>query len=132
MTVEQARSELDKVKLKLDSNIVKTTSVDYLTGQIISQNPAKGTGVDEGATVQVTVSNGPGPKQRTARVEVNIPDDNITHELKIVVKDARGSNIAYINTEQPGKKVVKDVQYYGRAVVQVYIDNKLSSEKTLE
>jgi len=132
MTVEQARTELDKLKLKLDSNIAKATSIDYPSGRIISQNPAKGKNVDEGATVQVTVSNGPGPKQRTYRVEFKVPDDNITHEVKIVVNDTRGSNIAYVNTEQPGKKVVKDIQAYGKAVVQVYIDNKPFSEQTIE
>lgn len=131
MTVEQARSELDKVKLKLDGNIVKATSVDYLTGQIISHNPAKGTAVEEGSTVQVTVSNGPGPSPKAYRVEFKVPDDNINHEVKIVVNDTRGSSIAYVNTEKPGKKVVKDIQCYGKAVVQVYIDNKLFSEKTI-
>jgi serine/threonine-protein kinase len=132
MTADQARSELDKVKLKLDSNIAKAASNDYPAGQIISQNPAKGTAVNEGSTVQVTVSNGPGPKQRTYRVEFTVPDDNTTHDAKIVVNDTRGSNVAYANTEQPGKKVSKDIQAYGKAVVQVYIDNKLFSEKTIE
>ncbi|MDD4238915.1 MAG: Stk1 family PASTA domain-containing Ser/Thr kinase [Desulfotomaculaceae bacterium] len=133
LTVQQARSELEKMKLTLGENIVKATSVDYLTGQIISQNPESGTSVDEGSTVQVTVSNGPGPSPRKARVEVtNIPDDNKTHELKIVVNDVRGSTMAYVNTEKAGKKVVKDVQYYGKAVVQVYIDNKLSYEQELD
>jgi serine/threonine-protein kinase len=132
MTVDQARSELDKIKLKLDNNIVRAASTDYPAGQIISQNPARGTAVNEGSTVQVTVSNGPGPKQRTYRVEFTVPDDNTTHDVRIVVNDTRGSNVAYANTEQPGKKVSKDIQAYGKAVVQVYIDNKLFSEKTIE
>lgn len=132
MTVQQARSELDKVKLKLDENISRTASTEYLEGQIINQNPDKGTAVEEGSTVRVSVSNGPGPVKRSAKVEARIEDDDKTHELKIVVNDVRGSNVAYINTEQPGKRVVKEIQYYGKAVVQVYIDNKLAGEQKFD
>lgn len=132
MTVDEARSELAKVKLKLDDTISRTTSYEYLEGQIVSQNPAPDTSADEGSAVQVTVSKGPGPQKRTARVEAKIDDDNKTHELKIVVNDVRGSIIAYMNTEQPGKRVVKEIQYYGEAVVQVYIDGKLAGEQTFE
>ncbi|WP_243120398.1 Stk1 family PASTA domain-containing Ser/Thr kinase [Pelotomaculum sp. FP] len=131
-TVEQARSALDKVKLKLDDNFTKASSAAYMEGQIISQSPDKGTAVVEGSTVQVTVSNGPGPSPRTYRVEFRVKDDDKTHEVKIVVNDVRGSSTVYVNTEQPGKKVVKDIQCYGKAVVQVYIDNELFSEKTIE
>ena len=131
-TVEQARSELDKVKLKLDDNFTKASSAAYLEGQIISQSPDKGTAVVEGSTVKVTVSNGPGPSPRTYRVEFRVKDDDKTHEVKIVVNDVRGSNTVYVNTEQPGKKVTKDIQCYGKAEVQVYIDNELFSKKTIE
>ncbi len=131
MTVDYASAELEKLKLKLDSNVKKAASTDYFTGQVTSQTPAKGTEVQEGSTVQVTISNGPGPTKQLAKVEVPIPDDNKDHELKIVVKDAKGSNDFYVNTHAPGQTVVKEVPYYGKAVIQVYIDKKLKGEQSL-
>lgn len=132
LTVESAMAELDKLKLKLDPNAGRATSVDYFAGQIISQSPAKGTEVQEGSTVQVILSNGPGPSRRVARVEANIPDDNKDHELRIVVKDAKGTNDFHVDTYSAGERVVKEVPYYGNAVIQVYIDKKLAGEQSFE
>jgi len=129
MTVDKAAAELEKLKLKLDPDVKKASSTDYFTGQVTSQIPAKGTEVQENSVVQVTVSSGPGPSVRTARVEARIPDDNKTHELRIVVNDAKGSNDFYINTHDSGERVVKEVPYYGKAVIQVYIDKKLAGEQ---
>ncbi|HOV78511.1 MAG TPA: Stk1 family PASTA domain-containing Ser/Thr kinase [Bacillota bacterium] len=132
LTVDRARAELEKVKLKLDGNVTRATSTAYFAGQVIGQSPAKDTEVQEGTAVQVTVSNGPGPTMRLARVETGVPDDGKEHELRIVVKDAKGSNEAYINIHQPGDKVVREVAYYGRATIQVYIDKKLAGEQSFE
>lgn len=132
LTVDSARAELDKSKLKLNANAGRAASTDYFAGQIISQNPAKGTEVQEGSIVQVILSSGPGPTKRAAKVEANIPDDNKDHELRIVVNDAKGVNDFYINTYSSGEKVVKEVPYYGKAVIQVFIDKKLAGEMSLE
>lgn len=130
-TVEQAGAELEKVKLKLDANINTATSTDYFSGQVIAQSPAKNTEVQEGSAVQVTVSDGPGPDKRLAKVEVRIQDDDKEHELSIVVTDARGTNEVYKNTHRGGK-FVQEIPYYGKALVQVYIDEDLKSEKKFE
>lgn len=132
LTVDSARAELNKIKLKLDPNAGRATSADYYAGQIISQSPAKGTEVQEGSIVQVILSNGPGPSRRVARVEANIPDDNEDHELRIVVKDAKGTSEFFIKTYSSGERVVKEVPYYGKAVIQVYIDKKLAGEQSFE
>jgi serine/threonine-protein kinase len=132
LTVDKARAELEKVKLKLDENVIRATSADYLQGQIISQNPVGGTEVEEGSAVRVTISNGPGPKKRLAMVDARIPDDKKEHEFKIMVKDVRGSSEAYSKKYPPGEKVVKEVPYYGKAVVQAYIDEKLAGEQTFD
>jgi len=50
--------------------------------------------------------------------------------VRIVVSDVRGETPAYINTHRPGEKVVKNVVYYGRATVRVYLDQQLLREKT--
>ena len=132
LILDRARTELEKAGLKLDDNVVKIASTEYLAGQVVSQNPAAGTEVPQGTAVQVTVSTGPGPVRRLARVEARIPDDKKEHELKIVVKDVQGTNEVYTGIHSAGERVVRDVPYYGKAQVQVYIDKKLAGEQSFE
>lgn len=132
LTADKAREELEKVKLKIDDNVIRATSADYMLDQIINQNPVGGSEAEEGSEVQITVSNGPGPVKRLAEVEVWIPDDGERHELKIVVNDIRGSSEVYKNEHPPGRKVVREVPHYGKAVIEVYIDEKLAGEQTID
>ncbi len=132
-TLDEAGKELDKLNLILDDeNAGGAASTSYFSGQVIAQNPAGGAEVEEGTAVQVTVSSGPGPSRRLARVKVDIPDDRRKHELSIVVQDAKGSNEVYFGTHAPGKKVIKEVPYYGSAYVKVYIDKELVGEQSFE
>lgn len=129
LTLDKARAELEKVKLKLDDKISSSKSSEYYKGQIIAQNPAAGTEVQEGSAVRVTLSDGPGPVKQTATVEVQIPDDKMTHQLRITIVDARGTTDAYTGYHKPGETVTREVTYYGKAKVQVYFDNALVEEK---
>lgn len=132
LPLDKARAELEKVKLKLDEDVTRVTSRDYPQGYVISQNPAKGIEVSEGTTVLVTVSSGPGPARRLARVEARTPDDGKEHEVRIVVNDVKGSSEVHIDTYGPDERVVKEVPYYGKATVQVFIDRKLAGEKQFD
>ncbi len=132
LTLDRARGELEKAGLKLDENVAKAASTEYFAGQVVSQNPPAGAEIPQGTPVQVTVSTGPGPVRRLARVEARIPDDKKEHELKIVVKDVQGTTEVYTGTHSAGERVVKDVPYYGKALVQVYIDKKLVGEQSFE
>lgn len=133
LTLDQARTALEKVKLKLDSNVGRASSNEYFSGLVAAQSPVKGTEVQEGSTVQVILSSGPGPKERVARVEIEIPaSDKKELELKITVTDMKGTRNFYVNTHRPGEIVVKDVPYYGKAVIRGYIDNKPVGEYDLE
>lgn len=133
LTLDEARLELSKLNLVLDNeNIESTGSTLYFPGQVIAQKPIKGEKVQEGTAVQVTISNGPGPARRLARVKVEIPDDKKEHELRIVVQDVKGRSEAYFGTHLPGQEVIKEVPYYGEAKVQVYIDEELVGEQSFE
>ncbi len=130
LTIEKAREELSKIKLVLSDEISKIPSRDYLPGQVVKQEPKPKAEVQEGTVVRITVSDGPGPAKRLARIEALIPADRNDHELKIVVKDVRGSTVAHVDTYSSGERVFKEVPYYGKATIQVFIDNKLAGEQT--
>lgn len=131
LTVEKAKAELERLNLKLAQNISRAASMDYLAGQVIAQVPARNTEVEEGTEVQLTVSDGPGPVARTAKVTAFF-DDKKEHELRIVVKDVRGTRDAFVGDYKNKESVVKEITYYGKATVQVYIDGVLKGEEVFE
>lgn len=130
LTVEQARAALSEKKLKLDDNIALATNYQYLTGQVVAQDPVASNPVQEGATVKITVSSGPGPSPKNARITIDVPDDRQAHQVRISVTDLRGTNDWYIRSHSPGDKIKEDVHFYGKATISVYIDNSLVKTKT--
>lgn len=131
LTIDQARVELNKKNLKLDENFQWATSesAEYLSGQIIDQQPAAGSTVPEGTPVKVVVSRGPGPPPRDVRIKVPVPDDGQNHEVRISLEDIRGTKDVYVSSHAPGDEVIKEVRFYGRGTIRVYIDNSLVKQK---
>lgn len=132
LTLDKAREELEKVKLRLSENITRYSSQDYPAGYVISQDPARGSEVLEGSEVRVVISSGPGPSRRMARIVARTPDDGKEHELRIVVNDVTGSKEVHIDVYGPDERVVKEVPYYGKAKIQVFIDGKVAGEERFD
>ncbi len=89
-TVEQARTELANIGLKLNETIDEEYSDTIEAGQIVRQTPAAGKTVDKGSSVTVYVSKGPDPAKEpeTASVVVSITfDESYTGQfLSISIK----------------------------------------------
>ena len=134
LTIEQAGEELKKINLKLDESFqwANYDSPDYLSGQIISQEPKAGSDVTENTAVKVVVSRGPGPLPTEVQVKIPVPDDGQNHEVRISLKDIRGTRDVYVSPQASGDEVNKVVRFYGRGIIRVYIDGSLVKEKTYD
>lgn len=121
-SLEEAGAALEAVKLKLSSDITQQESTEYLSGTVISQDPVQGGELQEGGEVKVTLSKGPGPEPKTVRVEVPIPNDGLTHKVKIVVNDI-GTRTAYEAEHNSGEVFTRVVTYYNSGKIQVFIDD---------
>ncbi|MCL5057342.1 MAG: Stk1 family PASTA domain-containing Ser/Thr kinase [Actinobacteria bacterium] len=132
MTLDQARAKLAELSLQLDEDKIYQTSTQFLSGRIVSQYPGAGEQAVDGTPVKVYVSNGPGPSYRDAEIKVTVPNDGVNHVVKITVVDARGTNDAYIKEHSPGERVVETVRYWGRATINVYVDNKLEKGQVVD
>ncbi|MDO7786183.1 Stk1 family PASTA domain-containing Ser/Thr kinase [Desulforamulus aquiferis] len=131
LTQEEARSRLTGMGLNL-AEISAQPSQDYLTGQIIAQNPQAETEVEQGTGVNVTISTGPGPTPRDVLVSITVPQDGKVHEVRIKTIDVRGENFAYVSSHQPGDEISKNIRFYGKGTVQVLIDGNLVDSKSIE
>lgn len=132
LTIEQARDKLKESKLKLDENIEWAESTQYLSGQVVSQQPAPNAPVQENTAVKVVVSKGPGPLPRKAEVKVAVPDDGKKHQVRINVTDVRGSRDVYIKSHPPGDEFTEIVEFYGKTTIRVYLDQALVKTRTYD
>ena len=129
MTQEAAAAKLEELKLQVNPDIGRETSVDYLRGQVIAQDPLPGTSVQEGFQVKLTISNGPGPPVRTVWVkDIKVPDDGQDHWVQIEVTDIKGRRDAYLRQHPPGDRVKEQVEYWGKATIKVFVDDNMKLE----
>jgi serine/threonine protein kinase len=124
-SLEEAKTLLQTAELKLSSDITQEESTEYLSGTIIRQDPVpENTQVQEGTEVKVVLSKGPGPEPKTARVNVELPNDGLVHKVKIVVQDTAGTRVALASEEHnSGEVFTRVVTYYNRGKIQVFIDD---------
>ena len=132
LTQEAARTELSSLGLALDETISQTESSEYLSGQIVQQEPTANSELAKGGKIKITISTGPGPAPRDVTLRVKVPDDGESHQVKIKTEDVRGSEYPYINSHRSGDNVVTDVRLYGKGKIKTYIDDHLVDERNID
>lgn len=124
--------DLNKVEARLQEvglvlgKITKQKSELYPKNFVIEQSPVAGKEVFQGSSVDLVVSEGPGPTTQQARVVLKL---NESGQVKIEVRDVKGTRIAYEKYHQQGDVFAVNVNYFGQGVISVYIDgNKIREE----
>lgn len=124
LTLTQARSILDNYQLKL--GVVQPEPSDrYFKDVVIRQEHGADTEILQGTTVNLVVSEGPGPVIERV-VRVTLPTSGT---LKMIVDDERGRNVVYEEYHYGGETIEHTVLYYGKGMIEVYINNKLIERK---
>jgi len=130
LSKDEAEGALEDVGLILNPEVISEESTDYPQGIVISQDPAADARVNQGDTVSIVTSAGPGPEAKTAEVVVPVPDDGMVHTVKIVVTDALGTRVALGPEEHnAGERFTRLITYYNKGKIQVYIDDRLAGEE---
>lgn len=130
LSQDDAKAALQKVNLKLSSDITSEASTDYLQGMVIRQDPPADSQLKQGDEVKIVLSAGPGPQAKTAEVQVQIPDDGLVHQVKIVVIDVAGQRVALgPEDHNSGDMFTRLITYYDSGKIQVYVDGKLIREE---
>ncbi|ACV63117.1 serine/threonine protein kinase with PASTA sensor(s) [Desulfofarcimen acetoxidans DSM 771] len=130
--LDEAQSQLQQLKLNSTDGITRQSSDQYLPDQVITQTPTQGSSVQEGSSVSLVVSNGPGPTPKDATVEFKVTNDGKEHNVRIQVTDIRGTKEPYNAVHASGEAVSKTVRYYGKANIIVYIDDINVFEKSMD
>ncbi|MGB9791158.1 MAG: Stk1 family PASTA domain-containing Ser/Thr kinase [Thermacetogeniaceae bacterium] len=120
-TVDQARALLSNMGLNL-GGIKEEPSTQYPEGTITGQSISEGTPVKPGDTVDIWVSQGPGPMARTVPLRFTVKSPGV---VRVEIKDTSGSRIAYEGEHQAGDEVQKEFVVYAPGEIDIYFQNKL-------
>ncbi|GAW91420.1 Stk1 family PASTA domain-containing Ser/Thr kinase [Calderihabitans maritimus] len=124
LTLEEAKKRLQESVLELGV-ISYDESREYFSGQVMSQDVNPGDPILQGHTVNLIVSQGPGPSPETATVKVSVPAGDKKRKVSIVVVDRKGSHLEYERVHDPGDLIIELIPYYGEGEIQIYLDDRL-------
>lgn len=123
LTLEEAQKQIQDSKLVL-GEVTKKDSSDYYADQVIDQDTKPEVMVDEGTTVNLVVSKGPGPVPQTQIVEFPLPQESDYYKVVIIQHDARGNKKIYDQLHAAGDTVNLMVNYYGNASLEIQLNGK--------
>lgn len=123
LTLEEAREKLEQNKL-LVGEVKREESNEYFADQVISQDIPPGVLVDEQSSVAVVLSKGPGPVSKVKPLEIKLPEEQDYYKVVVKLKDSQGERELYDEIHRAGDTVYIGVNYFGSAVVEVYLNGE--------
>ncbi len=109
-------------------------STRYEEGLIMNQQYEAGENVPENSTVDLGISTGLVNKgdfqEHKTNIGISIVGSN-NQEIKIVVKDSNGEEVAYQKTHSPGEYVNETIYSVGPTVLEIYRDGELIKSKEI-
>lgn len=124
-------TQLESLKLKL-GKVTELEDAKNPSGTIIEQNPAGGSEVLEGTSIDFTVAKEAKSQTKRTAVELTVPEEGTAKQaVRIVVTDVNGRRTVYESVHKAGDKINKTIEGSGELRVQVYINGKLAQEKNI-
>lgn len=130
LTLSEASQALTSGKLALGIVDYQASNEHYVD-EIIEQSVPEGAEAEEGTSVDLLVSSGPGPVQKNRIVELELPADKDMYNVVIIVHDDKGDRTAYDETHNGNDTVYAGIDYYGKGSAEVYLDGKKYQNITL-
>lgn len=124
MYLSEAKSTLEAAGLVL-GEIQKEESDKYFTGQVSAQNPPGKTEAEQGTSVNLTVSKGPGPDAQRTTINYTLPPDQDYYQVRMVLTDSKGERVIYDGLNRANETLQVNVSYYGQGEVAVYLNSQL-------
>ena len=123
LTLDEAQKQIEDSKLVL-GEVTKKDSNEYYPDQVIEQDTKPKVMVDEGTTVNLVVSKGPGPVSQTQIIDIPLPQENDYYKVVIILHDARGKKKIYEQLHAGGDTVNLMVNYFGNASLDIQLNGK--------
>ena len=125
-TLAEAQQILADSLLILEST-THAESFTYVSGLVIGQSTAATEMIEQGSSVKLVVSSGPGVSIRRFKLTYMIPTTNAQYVFRIDVEDESGVHTEYEKIVKGGENMlVEGIPAYGDGVAVVYLDGERS------
>jgi hypothetical protein len=104
--------------------IRKDDSDEYFLNQVIEQNTDAGVMVDEGTTVNLVISKGPGPLVQTKVINLTLPDESDFYKVSVILHDSQGDKEIYNQVHAAQEHITLGVNYLGDASIEIKLNDK--------
>jgi len=140
----------DAKALLEEANLICITKYEpsntHYADYVIAQSVAGDEEANEGDIIELTVSQGPGPGSTVLDpgqggqgsisagytfVSFTVPNDGVSHHIKIVVEDSLGTHDEFDQSLSPGYQLLQRINYTGRGTVTVYLDGVAKQSEPL-
>jgi serine/threonine protein kinase len=129
-SLEEASKQISDSKLVLGETNRKESN-EYSSNEVMEQDTAAGVMVDEGSTVNLVISKGPGPVPKTQIVNFTLPEENDYYKVVVYLHDAKGKREIYDQLHQAGETVNLGINYFGSASLEIQLNGKPYKVKKL-
>ncbi|MGI5911754.1 MAG: protein kinase domain-containing protein [Syntrophomonadaceae bacterium] len=123
LNLEAAKEEILKNNLRV-GEIRKDDSDEYFLNQVIEQNTDAGVMVDEGTTVNLVISKGPGPLVQTKVINLTLPDESDFYKVSVILHDSQGDKEIYNQVHAAQEHITLGVNYLGDASIEIKLNDK--------
>lgn len=123
LKVDDARRKIEESQLVIGET-KRQESNQFFSDYVIDQDTAAGVLIDQGSTVNLTVSKGPGPVAQSKAISIKLPGEQNYYKVVIKLKDSQGEREVYNQTHAAGDEVYVGVSYYGNATAEVQLNGK--------
>lgn len=145
LTLSDAKNQITSKGLKVGS-VSEKYSDSVAEGEVMYQSVKSGTSVEEGSSINLTVSKGPennnddegdggntspGESEKTTTYSHTVSDNYDTSvPVQVVIQDSRGERTAYSGTCEPGQNISVSVKYYPPGIVYCYENGSLVDQES--
>lgn len=119
LELNEAQEKISTLGFSL-GEIKEEKSELYPLNFVINQEPSSGQEILQGSKINLVISQGPGPTSQVAAVRLRLTQSGI---LKISVSDILGIRDEYEKYHNKGDSIAIPVNYYGQAVITVFLDD---------
>ena len=127
---EEAKALLEEAGLSVGT-VKREESNIYYEEIVMAQSVPGDSELNEGESVNLTVSRGPGPSYRTYIFSYNVPNDGMSHQISLVIDDSQGRREVYNQVLGPNYSLQEMVSFFGQGTISVYCDGDLMEQRPL-
>ncbi|HRX20391.1 MAG TPA: protein kinase [Syntrophomonadaceae bacterium] len=121
LSLAEAKNKLAENNLELGTTS-KQQSTEYFEGQVTGQDTEAGVLIEEGSTVNLTLSQGPGPVAKSKDLEFQLPENQDYYKVVIRLKDSKGEREIYNQLHSAADIIHVGVSYFGQASVDIQLN----------